>query len=406
METVVGYRVQTGDGRFAVSLPTAGAMYKVVADAGTYRLLVRSRDRQWTAHDLPAALVNSIPDGPSKADLLRDELRVAPHTERRLRTKAERDAVAEQFDHADTLYQTSILARPEYAVKPSGGVHGPFFVADLLRDPTSGEYTVPAGPTMLGGFRTTLFGAEIRLGGLMVGGEPQPSAFLYGNNVLNVSLGRFRIRAVGQFVASSGPIWQTVPMPSGATAPGDAIGFSGHVVVSHDDDKVFEGSADGTFSRAANGAVSAALNVHVVAEGSLDLDVAETEFARIRWSFEGDLQVKLTPQRLTASADATASIAVELATYDTTWVVDVPATTACIPWFFVDSIVPPSGHWGSLCTKTPEISHPEIDFSTVSADPPHHCRLRVARLYYRHRRIPHARSRRAGPGGGEHAWHP
>jgi hypothetical protein len=366
VETAAGYQIQPRDGGgFSVPVPSAGAAYKVDADGGRYRLLVRQRDRSWAAHDLPRALVDSVPEGPGKADRLRDRLLIAPHTVRRPRTQAERDAVREQVDASDSLYLTSILARPEYQVKPSGGIHGPFYLADLLRNPSTGAYTVPSAPALLAGFTTRLFGSELRLAGMVVPGQPAPSAFLYGHSVVTYTLGALTLKAEGEFVASTGSLWSSVPLPSGATAAQDAVGFSGHVVLTHGTSTIVEGSASGEFTRAASGDVRASLGVRVASHGSVDLGVGDTEFARVAWSLEGDVDVRISPQGLAITVRTTASVSADLATYATRWVVDVPASTVCVPWYYVDSLVPPAGHWGTACTTTPEVGHPEIDFSTV-----------------------------------------
>ncbi len=376
VEEVVGYQIQPrGGAGFSVPVPTAGALYKVILDGGRYRLHIRQKDRSWQAHDLPSALVDPVPEGPNKADMLRDELIVTPRTTRRPRTSAEIAAVAEQFEQSSDLYLTSVLARPEYEVKPEGGVHGPFYLADLLRDPGSGDYTVPSGPTLLGGFRARLFDSELRFGGVLIGGEQRTNAFLYGHHNLDIAVGGFRVRAQGDFVAGSGSLWRSIPAPSGTTHTQDAIGFSGHVVVSHDDhggrpasrgevdDTLLEGSAEGDFSLAGDGSTTARLTVRVSAEGSVDVGVGESEFFRVGWTLDGDLDVTLT-SRLTLGTSATATVSVERAVYQTTWEVIEPAHTVCTRFYFIDSLLPPEGHWGWLCVTTPEIRQPNIDFST------------------------------------------
>ncbi|MGB7981427.1 MAG: hypothetical protein WCF36_11620 [Candidatus Nanopelagicales bacterium] len=376
VEEVVGYQIQPrGGAGFAVPVPTAGALYKVVLDGGRYRLHVRQKGRSWQAHDLPAALVDPVIEGPNKADMLRDQLIVTPRTTRRPRTSAEIAAVAEQFEQSSDLYLTSVLARPEYEVKPEGGVHGPFYLADLLRDPRSGDYTVPSGPTLLGGFRARLFDSELRFGGILTGGGPRTSAFLYGHHTLDIAVGGFRVRALGDFVAGSGSLWRTIPAPSGTLHAQDAVGFSGHLMVSYDDhggrasergdvhDTLLEGSAEGNFSRAGDGSTTARLTVRVCAEGSVDVGVGESEFFRVGWTLDGDLDVTLT-SRLTLATSATATVSVERAVYQTTWEVVEPAHTVCTWFYFIDSPLPPKGHWGWLCATTPEIRQPNINFST------------------------------------------
>jgi hypothetical protein len=286
---------------------------------------------------------------------------------RRQRTAAEAAAVAEHFEVADDLYQTSVLARDEYVVKPEGGVHGPFSVADLLRDPANGDYTVPEGPTLLGGFTAKLFGTTLRFGGILTGAEPTTSAFVYGHHGLDIAIGDFQVRAEGDFVAGSGSLWQTIPAPSGNLHAQDAVGFSGHVVVKHGGEKLLEGSAEGDFTRSARGKTSARLTVDIAAEGSLD-GPGEESFLRVGWSLGGHLDVELADE-LKVTAKATASVTVERATFETNWVVVEPAHTLCGPAYIVDSVDPPAGHWGWACITTPEVRLPEIDFSHPDWEP-------------------------------------
>ncbi|MCH8562449.1 hypothetical protein LTI14_04325 [Nesterenkonia sp. YGD6] len=360
VEEVVGYEIrQRTGGSFAVPVQAATAIYKVVVEGDRYRLRVRGRDRTWTAHDLPAAMVSSVPNGPAKAGQLRDQLLVAPRVVSRPPTRAENDAVQERFEQSDDLYLTSILAREEYRIKRSGGIHGAFYFADLLRNSSTGRYTVPAEPALLGGFSTKFGNDTLQLAGMVVGGGAKPSAFLYGHSVVSVVVGSLRLRAEGEFVASSGALWQSVPLPSGAMAAQNAVGFCGHVTLLHDNKAIFEGAATGHFSSSTGGEdVSASLDVHVTSDGSYDLEVAETKLARLAWSTDGNLQVKVTPRTIDIASQTTASVSVDVMTFGTRWVVDVPAQTLCIPWYDISR-----WRWTSLCTKIPEVGHWEFDFS-------------------------------------------
>lgn len=367
VETVTGYEIRdrVGSG-FAVAVPSASALYTVVPDGNTYRLRVRDRNRNWTLHDLPAALKDGVPEGPRKADLLRGQLVVAPSTLRRQRTAAEANAVDDAFEHANDLYQSSVLDRDEYEVKPSGGIHGRFMLADILRDPVTGKYTVPAGPTLIGGFQATLFGSEVRLAGLVVSDGSRASAFLYGHTTLVATIGRYKVTATGDFVACTGSAWRNVPLPSGRTMADDAIGFSGLVTVQHDAEKVFEGSAEGRFTRTGT-TISADLTVRVQSEGSMDLGIDEAKFGRISWSVDSYLHLTVTPQSVSVEADVTAAVKAELATYDVEWITD-PAKTLCATVMIID-LFPPGWHWESLCVTIPETAHPEIDFGAVDWEP-------------------------------------
>ena len=370
---VSGYQIRLrSGGSFAVPLASALALYKVVRRGGSYRVCVRGADRQWSEHELPAAALAaaaSVADGPAKEQALRDLLQVVPRFTQRARSTAERDGVQERFEQSATLYQASLFMRPEYQIKPEGGAHGPLTLAELLRDGSGSSYTVPGGPALIGGFSTSLLGSTLRMAGMIVTGDGGPSVFLYGHQRLQCSVGGITVEAEGDFVVAAGDAWTAIPLPTGAVAAAGAIGFSGHVLLRQGAAKLFEGSSSGSFTVGAGGRVQAALDVDVAAQGSLDLGIGETQFARIGWSFGGRVAVQVSPQQLSVSVAANAAVEAELATYATRWVVDVPAKTVCVPWYYVDSILPPAGHWGSACTRTPEVGHPEIDFKSVRWQP-------------------------------------
>jgi hypothetical protein len=46
----------------------------------------------------------------------------------------------------------------------------------------------------------------------------------------------------------------------------------------------------------------------------------------------------------------------------------VPAKTVCIDVPVV-TLFPPRLHWDSICTTTPKVSHPEIDFDDPDWEP-------------------------------------
>ena len=363
VEVVTGYEIRRRDGGpFAVAIAAAGAMYTVDGTGETYRLRVRGADRAWTAHDLPADLVASVPAGEDRADRLRAALVVAPRSVRRPRTTEEKAAVADTYETGATLYTTSVLAASEYTVRSTGGRRGPYTLADLLRDPVTGVYAVPSGPTLLGGFRTRLLDAEVRMAGLVVADDAEPGLFLHGHGELAAEVGDLTLRAEGDFIAAAGGPWTAVPLPSGTPTSGDVIGFSGHVAVLQGTRTAFEGSAEGTFRRTADNAVFADLSVHVTAQGSGDLGVADTELARIGWSFDGELEVSLRPGDLDVAATVDLGVTVEVMTYEVRFVEDIPPQTVCALWPDED---PDTGEliWVWECRHTPAIGHPEVDFS-------------------------------------------
>jgi hypothetical protein len=200
----------------------------------------------------------------------------------------------------------------------------------------------------------------------VVGGPSGPNVFLYGHNVAHYSAGNLTLQAEGEFVATAGTLWRNIPLPSGAAVEQNAIGFNGHVVIEQGANTVIEGSARGEFTRDLHGNMEARLTVRVSSHGSVDLAIADTNFARLHWEIDGDVDVHLTPQSMSINVGATADAAIELATYDIKWVVDLPAKTVCIPWYYVDAHDLFKSHWGEACARTPEVSHPEIDFSKVS----------------------------------------
>src|SRR5690606_18553431 len=136
VQVVEGYEIrERAGGSFRHPVRSPSVLYKVLAEGEegeTFRLHVRQRDGIWAASDLPASLVQGVSPGREGAKRIRDKLVVRPKVQSRPRTPAERDAVKEEFEYAETLYLTSILAREEYKVKSSGGVHGAFYLADLL----------------------------------------------------------------------------------------------------------------------------------------------------------------------------------------------------------------------------------------------------------------------------------
>jgi hypothetical protein len=367
VEEVVGYEIRLREddpSGFAVPLGAAGAAYKVQMRAGRYRLLVRDEQGGWQAHDLPAALVASIPEGLDKARRLRDELVVAPRTLGRVATTAERDAVAEQFEHHPTLYKASILAREEYEIKPTGGVHGPFTLGDLLRDPVSEEYTVPRAPALLAGFKASILGDEIGFAGIVVASEGGPDVFLHAYHDLDAAFGNLTLSTRGEFTAIAGDLWRDSPL-SGGGGVADAVNFSGHLALRNGSDTMFEGQASGTIRGTEGDGWDAALSVAVAAQGTVDVGIGEVKFARLVYGFSGALAVTVSAADLAVSADTTASVTAELATYGFTEVEIVPAVTVCVSILVVDSIFPPAAHWEDMCVTTPAVTTTVPDFTTI-----------------------------------------
>ena len=372
VEKAVGYQIQFKDRTpqfFSVPVPTATATYKVELGGGRYRLVVRrSAGAPETKHDLPAAVVRTVPEGPGKAEALRDLMMVTQRIETRPRTAAEKNAVREQWEQSPTLYTASVLSRPEYRIKNEGGVHGPFYVGDLLKNPATGQYVVPDSAALVGGFKVSLFGNDVRMCGMAVGGSGGPHAFLYGHHDLSATLHPFSVRATGDFVAATGSLWQNVPLPGGGSASGNVIGFSGRLDLRAGGNRLLDASASGSFVRQANGKTSAALKARARSEGSLDLEVSDIKLARLTWSVDGDVNLTLNDGGVSFGAGLNATFRVDFATYGTKPHVITPAKTVCawVPYPVLD--VPP-WEWRYECVTIPAITVPVPDLSNVTWAP-------------------------------------
>ena len=117
---------------FQAPAPARNARFQVRWQGGAYGVIVPGQ----AAVAIPAALVDTLPPTPDRARRLRQLLVIEENRSTRTLTRADRDYLdADPYIDIAGLYQSTLFARPEYQIKPTGGVRGSTSLADSPAPP-------------------------------------------------------------------------------------------------------------------------------------------------------------------------------------------------------------------------------------------------------------------------------
>lgn len=258
---------------FAVPAPARHARFQVRLRGGDYRVEVPGRPPV----TVPDALVNRLPPTPDRARRLRHLLVIEEARSTRPLTASERASLdSDPYVEIPGLYQSTLFARPEYRIKPTGGVRGPTSLADILRRP-NGDYDVPAGPCVLTGALV-----QLRMGGLtfqvqfcgyVSPGASAPSRvpmmLLFAHSEQNIPFGPFSCRLKGDFHLLAGRDSFTV----GGDTLAQGIGFNGSATLFHGSHEILSGAAT------TKAAVKAGSRLQLTLALALRLDIAFDDLA-------------------------------------------------------------------------------------------------------------------------------
>ena len=316
---------------------------------GAYELVVRDRDGgELAATPVPAAVLahpEAGPPGPGRPARLRAMFAVA---ERKITDVVVRPP--ESVCTATHLYQDSLFARPEYRIDPTGdggliGAHGPLSLADLLRDPSSGEYVVAPGPVLVAGLTASLgANAELRLTGLI---SPEVtagtnsavphvvySAYLEGFSKLTVPfLFGYAADLEGSFTLIAGDMWTAA---LGGSGGGNSLRVDGSIVLRQDTKKLFEGSVSGRLIQTSGG-IDVDLDVHVAVDVEQEVEIAGIDLARLWTSNTAgqpapstlDIHVGSVNGNLSVSAESSLHVSLAVAQLELHDVEITPETVVC-----------------------------------------------------------------------------
>ena len=253
---------------FQAPAPARNARFQVRWQGGAYGVIVPGQ----AAVAIPAALVDTLPPTPDRARRLRQLLVIEENRSTRTLTRADRDYLdADPYIDIAGLYQSTLFARPEYQIKPTGGVRGSTSLADLLRRP-SGDYDVPAGPCLLAGAKV-----HLQIGGLEFDAQfcgyvspgraaPQRAAMmlLFAHTAQTIPFGAFSLQLKGDFHLLAGRHSFTF----GGETIDQGIGFSGSATLYHGTHKVLSGEAT------TKAATKSGSRLHLTLVVRLHLDIA------------------------------------------------------------------------------------------------------------------------------------
>jgi hypothetical protein len=219
---------------FEVSVPSLDTPFQVHFRAGAY-ILEHGRRSTLSRVALPAAFVQSVPPGPRRAAALQARLELVANIVSRTLTATESTYQTEQDEEVNTsLYKSSIFFQNVFKIRDTGGVHGPTYLADLLRD-QSGEYVLPQSPSLVVGTEINLLAGRtaslrVRFAGVA---SPPLTVMLYGYTAQTLSFGVFRAELKGSFL-----LQKTTPNTG-------SISFEGSAELRKDGRKILDGSASG-----------------------------------------------------------------------------------------------------------------------------------------------------------------
>jgi hypothetical protein len=364
VEEMVGYEIHSkshaSGNTFAVSVAHASPQYKVQRLAGRYQLLLLDGQNIVARHELPTWLIADIPETPNKPTLIRARLVVQERIVTRPRTAAEADWV-----HAVTLvpdsYQKSIFARPEYVIKPEGGIHGAMSIGDLLRK-ASGDYIVPNAPTLLTGCVIDVWGiAELKLAGML---SAPNSVFLNGYAALELAIGRYTLSLTGDFRLIAGDLWANA-LAGNSQFAANVLNFSGQVTFKDNGVTKLRGSASGTL-----GTDSADLDLHIAVEyhDSWTLEIADSELFKVTMDAALDVHMTRNSSQFLLNAGGDLGVAAWAAVPEMVEVELVPALTACAKVPILPPPLPDGPFFKTECITTPAIVAEVPDLSNPNWD--------------------------------------
>ncbi len=364
IEEMVGYEIHSkphpSGNTFAVPVAHAAPLYKVQRFAGRYQLLLLDGQNVVESYELPTWLIADIPETPKKPTLIRARLAVQERIVTRPRTAAEAAWVHDVTLVPDS-YQKSIFARPEYVIKPDGGIHGALSIGDLLRQ-SSGDYVVPNAPTLLTGCVVNVWDiAELKLAGML---SAPNNVFLNGYANLELVIGRYSLILTGDFRLIAGDLW-TNALAGNSQFAANVLNFSGEVTFKDNGVTKLRGEATGTI-----GTDSADLDLHIAVEyhDSWTLEIADAELFKV--TMDADLDMHMTRNSSQFLLDAGGALGVKawIATPDRVEVEVVPAMTACAKVPILPPPLPDGPFFKTECITTPAVTVEVPDFSNPDWD--------------------------------------
>lgn len=364
---MTGYEIRaenpaTGD-VFAVPVPNPSPLYRVRMWRGVYQLLLIDGNDIIAEHPLPGWLTDDVHETPQKAEQLRNRLTVTG----RFRDIPQQRASAlttwaSQAEYVDEPYTKSIFARPEYELKPEGGLHGPLSVGDLLRR-ADGSYIVPDHPALLAGFVLHLAGwdntVELRLAGLLAAPD---SVFMNGYAEVNLELGPYELHLKGEFHLIHGPLWQDA-LASSDDFVADALNFSGLVEFRENGALKLRGEARGTLGTQTG---DFALSLAVAYNNSWTLEVADTELLKLTTDMNLQIALSRTGSSFAFSVQSGLELEAWHAVPNMVEVEILPAITVCSQVPIVPPDYPDGPFFETVCVTTPAVTAEVPDFTNLS----------------------------------------
>lgn len=333
---ITGYQIRSREGLnpasepiFSVPVPVSNPLFAIRRQGGKYRLAVEVGDTNPEIHELPGWLVDG-PETPQKIDLVRSRLVVTERSETHPRTPEEAAfADGRPSDSGAHFYQSSILGRPEYQLKGEGGLHGPIYIADLLKT-DAGEYILPKGPVLLGGFDAILFdNNSVKLAGLLAGPD---SIFLNGFHNFNLSFGNASLHLQGEFHLIAGQLWEAALAGSSlAQAQGltpNSLSFNGFAELLSGSTARFRGQASGIIAVDGQGRLVLDLNVGIEVHLSWTLSIADSEV--VKATLDGKLNLGVEFSAISGGSITTlGQVKVKVYTATPAMVELIPPVTVC-----------------------------------------------------------------------------
>jgi hypothetical protein len=253
---------------FQVPVQARNARFDVRLQEGAYRLIVPGQ----ASVTIPSTLVNTIPPGPKRATQLRQLLVIEENRSTRNLTEVDRNYLEKDpYIEIAGLYQTTLFSRPEYQIRPTGGVRGSTSLADLLRRP-GGQYEIPGGPSVMAGvmvhLRIGTLDFDAQFCGYIAPGKSQPERsammLMFAHTEQSIPFGPFSLKLNGDFRLLAGRNSFTF---SDETIM-EGIGFRGSASLYSGAHKVLSGSVE------TESAVKSGRRLHMNLIIRLHLDVA------------------------------------------------------------------------------------------------------------------------------------
>ena len=365
VEEMVGFEVRSrpheSGNTFTVPVTHAAPQYEVKWYAGRYRLILLNGTTVTERHELPDWLTADIPETPQKPAQLRARLFVTERIVTRPRTPAE-IAWVNNPEWVDDSYQKSIFARPEYEIKPEGGIHGKMSIGDLLRRTSDGTYIVPAGPSLLTGCVLNVWDiAELKLAGLLAAPN---NIFLNGYASVSLTLGRYSLDLQGDFRLIAGDMWEDA-LVGNSEFEANQLSFNGFAEFKDNGVTKLRGAASGIVG---TNEVDLDLEMSVEYHDSWTLEIADTELFKVTMDANLALHLSHDGTQFQFGIGGDMGVKAWIAVPDMVTVELVPAVTACTEVPILPPPLPDGPFFTTECITTPAITAQVPDFSNPDWD--------------------------------------